>query len=274
MATEQLIGKTCPYCKTRLTEEDDIVVCSHCDMPHHKDCWLENQGCTTFGCVGTIQSADAFEGAQTGYGGEGEFCGEARFSEDRAARCPACGFAYRPGDVFCGDCGRPLNAGTRMPPRDTDPPRYGEDAYRADAFPNASDEERYVGTNYAYYHAKFFEMRQRDKNTSWNWAAFLFAPYWCCYRKMYGPGLGILAIELVLWFAGLAGNVLSLAGSIVFGIFANNIYMRHIEKAVCEFAGLPISQKVQHLQSKSGVSVAAAILSAVGFAILLALLQL
>lgn len=50
------IGKTCPYCKSKITEIDDIVICSSCEMPHHKQCWIENQGCTTFGCNGTIQS--------------------------------------------------------------------------------------------------------------------------------------------------------------------------------------------------------------------------
>ena len=51
-------GKVCPFCKTEFKPNDDIVVCSECDMPHHKDCWIENQGCTTFGCLGTIKSAD------------------------------------------------------------------------------------------------------------------------------------------------------------------------------------------------------------------------
>ena len=34
------------------------MVCSACEMPHHKDCWIENQGCTTFGCQGTIRGVD------------------------------------------------------------------------------------------------------------------------------------------------------------------------------------------------------------------------
>ncbi|MBU9745049.1 hypothetical protein KTH81_14575 [Lachnospiraceae bacterium ASD3451] len=50
------IGKVCPYCKTAFTEYDDLVICSKCEMPHHKSCWIENQGCTTFGCTGTIQA--------------------------------------------------------------------------------------------------------------------------------------------------------------------------------------------------------------------------
>lgn len=28
----------------------DAVVCTECSTPHHKECWEENGGCTTFGC--------------------------------------------------------------------------------------------------------------------------------------------------------------------------------------------------------------------------------
>ncbi len=50
----KFIGKTCPYCKTIFTADDDIVTCSICDMPHHLSCWQENDGCTTFGCTGEM----------------------------------------------------------------------------------------------------------------------------------------------------------------------------------------------------------------------------
>lgn len=55
---KEYIGKICPYCKTAFVEGDEIVQCSACEMPHHKDCWIENQGCTTFGCQGTIRGLD------------------------------------------------------------------------------------------------------------------------------------------------------------------------------------------------------------------------
>ena len=54
----EFTGKICPYCRTEFQEGDDIVVCSSCEMPHHKDCWIDNQGCTTFGCSGTIRGID------------------------------------------------------------------------------------------------------------------------------------------------------------------------------------------------------------------------
>lgn len=53
--TRKYIGKTCPYCKTPLVKGDTVVFCSVCDMPHHLSCWQDNQGCTTFGCTGTMK---------------------------------------------------------------------------------------------------------------------------------------------------------------------------------------------------------------------------
>lgn len=50
------IGKTCPYCKTPFKQEDTIVVCNSCFMPHHLACWQANEGCTTYGCTGLIGS--------------------------------------------------------------------------------------------------------------------------------------------------------------------------------------------------------------------------
>ena len=50
----ELAGKTCPFCKAPFIEGEAVVFCSHCEMPHHLDCWKENGGCTTFGCTGNI----------------------------------------------------------------------------------------------------------------------------------------------------------------------------------------------------------------------------
>lgn len=51
MADEKHIGKNCPYCITQIQPDDEIKLCPECEQPHHMDCWLENEGCTTYGCV-------------------------------------------------------------------------------------------------------------------------------------------------------------------------------------------------------------------------------
>lgn len=60
-------GKICPYCKTEFKEDDEVVICSLCNMPHHKECWVENQGCTTFGCTGTIKGINQNQGGTISY---------------------------------------------------------------------------------------------------------------------------------------------------------------------------------------------------------------
>ncbi len=47
------IGKTCPYCQFPIKQKSEAVYCKSCNIPHHRDCWQENKGCTTFGCKET-----------------------------------------------------------------------------------------------------------------------------------------------------------------------------------------------------------------------------
>ena len=32
-------GNTCPVCKQKFKEADDIVVCPDCGTPYHRECW-------------------------------------------------------------------------------------------------------------------------------------------------------------------------------------------------------------------------------------------
>lgn len=84
------IGKICPFCKTKLTADDEIVICSQCEMPHHKDCWVENQGCTTFGCQGTIEGVDNHEVSES------------------VIYCTKCGQKSSTAASFCTRCGNKL----------------------------------------------------------------------------------------------------------------------------------------------------------------------
>ena len=118
------IGKTCPFCKAPFTENDDIVICSQCDMPHHKDCWVENGGCTTFGCLGTIKAVDANGRADSVTTEQLDF--EPLFEEpapqpqpqrqqQSIIYCTRCGNPNSAEGSFCGKCGSPLSATTPPP---------------------------------------------------------------------------------------------------------------------------------------------------------------
>lgn len=43
-------GKICPYCQSPIKPDSHPVVCTSCGIPHHRQCWEENGGCTSFGC--------------------------------------------------------------------------------------------------------------------------------------------------------------------------------------------------------------------------------
>lgn len=95
------IGKKCPYCKTELKQTDDIVLCSACRMPHHKDCWIANNGCTTFGCLGTIDRPNPQED-------EPEDTCEILLDDEIVVSyvyCPCCGERNSYSNNFCTNCG-------------------------------------------------------------------------------------------------------------------------------------------------------------------------
>lgn len=223
-------GKICPYCKTEFKPDDEVVVCSACEMPHHKDCWVENQGCTTFGCLGTIQSANAATTAVTSclltYDAATEIVSDTVF-------CTQCGARNSKSYSFCSNCGNKLVSFVTL---EVQPPVYNQaDSSNSNpyAYVNTQENVNYttynayqsqqsaavdpllvqmVGQKQEYYVPKFQQFIGLNKKTSWNWAAFLFAPYWMIYRKMYAPGAAVIGIAFVLsLFQSTFCSLLSLA---------------------------------------------------------------
>jgi hypothetical protein len=40
----------CPYCRTKIGDDNPSFACEGCGTIHHADCYAENGGCTIFGC--------------------------------------------------------------------------------------------------------------------------------------------------------------------------------------------------------------------------------
>lgn len=100
----EYIGKRCPFCRTAFGIGDEIVVCSACDMPHHKDCWVENQGCTTFGCLGTISAVGSRANSVTAT----QMIYEDTQSKSDFVFCTRCGTKNSASGAFCFHCGQKL----------------------------------------------------------------------------------------------------------------------------------------------------------------------
>ena len=278
-------GKICPYCKTPFQPDDEIIVCSACDMPHHKDCWIENQGCTTFGCMGTIKAVDHTPTSVTAT--------QMQYEQAPAPAVPAfifcteCG-ARQPGDSrFCSACGsklclprfpnRPPVQPTpqafpqAVPPRPAVMPQPSavapQSPYQAPP-PHPMNVDiptrRLINTKTEYYVPKFQLMRARNQKASWNWPAFLVAPYWLIYRKMYAFGAAALAVDLIIALIGSPFlSLLALGGYITFGILGNYIYMKHLEGKAREAQSLPEPQKTRFIMENGGVNGTATALVAI-----------
>lgn len=86
VADEKTIGKVCPFCKTEIKDGDEVILCPACGIPHHKGCWEENKGCTTFGCKEQHYEAQGTNPTDV---------------------CPKCGATLGDGQMFCPKCGTP-----------------------------------------------------------------------------------------------------------------------------------------------------------------------
>ena len=228
----QYVGKLCPFCKSAMQETEEIVVCSACEMPHHKECWIENQGCTTFGCLGTIQSPR--QTAQPSYVQRSESGNFQAIRFDRPCAAPAPQTAFR-------------------------------------AFPSPDPTtEQFIAEKTEYYLPIFQTLRANHALLSWNWAAFLFAPFWLLYRKMYGLGaVVLLAACVVTMLSNLWLWLLLTLGYAVLAMFANYLYLLQIEELVADAAKLLPVQKENLLLRKGGVNIAAATIGAAVYLIVL-----
>ncbi len=51
----QPIRGICPYCRFPIKRGESVQGCPSCGQPHHRDCWVENGGCTIYGCRSSPQ---------------------------------------------------------------------------------------------------------------------------------------------------------------------------------------------------------------------------
>lgn len=128
----------------------------------------------------------------------------------------------------------------------------------------------------AEHYIPIFERLDTNGGQSWNWCGCLFTPYWFAYRKLYVwsaiaiaiPVLFIVISTLVLLslppgFDEFFGSVAKLAGlvfAVIFGLLANKVYKKRIDKLVAEIppAG---EEREQYIKSKGGVSIPALVIA-------------
>jgi len=263
----EFIGKVCPYCKTEFKEDDDVVVCSICEMPHHKDCWVENKACTTFGCTGTIKGAE-----------------QASAVPEHNHFCMNCGASLKEGQRFCVSCG--TQVGTSGKPhfqvagsyntsqnyqqssygfsQQQYSPQYagmqqniGNNMYGPQQQQVDQDLSMFLQSNQMVYVSKFQKMQILNTKTSWNWASFFFGAYWYAYRKMYGIAAAYIGISFVARFIPGINFLITLALWVCSGIFGNYFYKQYIDEELRVAKCMDTYNKNTYIAKKGGTSIGA-----------------
>src|SRR5262249_11929714 len=89
-AVPSATGATCPICQTARAEGEASVRCPACEQVHHRECWAEVGGCSTYGCS---QAPAPGKEAPSPFGPQSAW-GDTK-------RCPACGEEIRAVALRC-----------------------------------------------------------------------------------------------------------------------------------------------------------------------------
>ncbi len=104
-------NKICPYCQSRLKKGADITVCFACGVPHHRECWDENSGCTSYGCRNNPLTERTHEPYTEDVGNlTVESIRESLIipEERKMIPCPSCKELIEEESVYCKFCGHNL----------------------------------------------------------------------------------------------------------------------------------------------------------------------
>lgn len=189
------INEKCPLCGQPFTEQDDVVVCPDCGAPHHRACWYGKGSCAHAAehSAGYVWTANPSERSAQN---------EAQRQENPDLRCPRCGEPCGVDTLVCPTCGNRLGV---VPPGASY--SFNEDYFMrgVDVPANtdlggvtAKDAAIFVQHRAGVYVRKFQKQNDKGKKTGWNWAAFLFSPFWFFYRKAYKAGAFFLGLWMIL----------------------------------------------------------------------------
>jgi hypothetical protein len=87
------VQATCPICQTAIAPQESVLTCPKCQQVHHRECWIEVGGCSTYGC----EQAPALAKEETAPV-------PARTAWGDTKRCPACGERIKSIALRCRYC--------------------------------------------------------------------------------------------------------------------------------------------------------------------------
>ncbi|MBQ9860390.1 MAG: DUF2628 domain-containing protein [Clostridia bacterium] len=193
-------GLSCPVCKKPFAENEDIVACPQCGLPHHRSCWMTVGHCYLAEKHGTEEQWSRNKA-------ETETAPQRESAVDTTANiCPHCHTRNIEFAEFCTHCGAALSPtewhSQESPVNEFRPFRsvhqeseiFTDDEQLGDA--TAREMMAFVGKNQSYYIARFRRITE-GKGGGWNWCAFLFGPFWLLYRKQRLTGILLFIVQTV-----------------------------------------------------------------------------
>lgn len=101
-------NKICPYCQSKIKDDLDVIVCSLCGAPHHKECYEENGGCTTYGCK---NNPSTVKEERVDVGGLTIPAARNLVNQVKLRECPNCKKEVEETSNYCKHCGYNLIEG-------------------------------------------------------------------------------------------------------------------------------------------------------------------
>lgn len=168
-------NEKCLVCNENFKPDDDIVVCPDCGTPHHRECYKANSKCANH------------ERHSESYKWDSAFVYEediepSVYTEENKSPY------IQPIDTSKLPFGMPVSSFQINPLNEF--PQEIKDGIKTE------DTAIFVRQDALKYIGKFYKVK--DGKTTWNWAAFFFAPYWFFYRKLYKIGIVFLAVFVLL----------------------------------------------------------------------------
>ena len=177
-------GVQCPVCFEVFDDSSDVVVCPECGTPHHRECYEKNGGC--------VNAAK--------HGGGFIWVSPIAPKEEEPAEKPK---APEPSPVpsFITRDSMPKNGVIGEMKTDqmgNQHPEYREirGNEKIGEF-TVDDYAKVVDKNVPKFMPRFMMFDKTGRKVSWNWAAFLFGPFYLAYRKMYSAA--ILSFVLIFF---------------------------------------------------------------------------